>query len=97
MSRLGELGGPLTDGGPSSQGVLVARHRPVWTTCRWVGLESYMGEGLIYKVGRSVVPGGTSSGANTVLRWMEAFMGRNDPMMHQPHSDSQPAEDKTTR
>ena len=45
----------------------------------------------------SVVPGGTSSGANTVLRWMEAFMGRNDPMMHQPRSDSQPAEDKTTR
>ena len=52
--------------------------------------------GLIYKLGRSVVPGGTSSGAKTVLRRMEAFMGSNDPMMPQPRFHSQLAEDKTT-
>ena len=96
MARLGELCGPLTDGGPSSWGVLVARHWPVLFTCQWVGPESYMGEGLIYKVGRGVVPGGASCGANTVLCRMEAFMGRNDPMMPQPRSHSQLAEDWTT-
>ena len=88
MARLEELCGPLITG------VLVARHWPALTTCHLVVPGSYMG--VIYKVGRSVVPGGTSSGAKTVLRRMEAFMGSNDPMMPQPRFHSQLAEDKTT-
>jgi len=44
--------------------------------------------GLIYKVGRSVVPCGTSGGAKNVLRQMEAFLGSSDSRMPQPLSAS---------
>lgn len=46
-----------------------------------------MGGGLIYEVGMSVVPGGTSGGAKTMLRQMEALLASSDSRMPQHLSD----------